>query len=219
LLGCLVAARVSAIRFGEGLGLAEGGRRTLRQTYGAEDLALNLRLLALARGAHDLRSLDAGRPGGLPVSGPQAQDDQDLQPEQSTRRILMIIATCDDASVFHPARETMKAASTSSISSISVSCRVVDVYGSTVWGTAVGSQQPTSETSASSRLAMIALGASRMLVSAQLEGHPQQRDPLTVQTAPLRAFGREPACLPITFEECAARCVPSVLRLANGATQ
>ncbi|WP_328935136.1 MULTISPECIES: hypothetical protein [unclassified Streptomyces] len=54
--------------FGEGLGLAEGGRRTLGQTYGAEDLALNLRLLALARGAHDLRSPDAGRPGGLPVA-------------------------------------------------------------------------------------------------------------------------------------------------------
>ncbi|MFJ9372903.1 hypothetical protein [Streptomyces sp. NPDC101455] len=54
--------------FGEGLGLAEGGRRTLRQTYGTEDRDLNLRLLALARGAHDLRSLDAERPGGLPVA-------------------------------------------------------------------------------------------------------------------------------------------------------
>ncbi|MFE7572650.1 hypothetical protein ACFU76_37905 [Streptomyces sp. NPDC057539] len=54
--------------FGEGLGLAEGTRRTLRQTYATEDRDLNLRLLALARGAHDLRSLDAGRPGGLPVA-------------------------------------------------------------------------------------------------------------------------------------------------------
>jgi hypothetical protein len=54
--------------FGEGLGHAEGGRRTLRQTYGTEDRDLNLRLLALARGAHDLRSLDAERPGRLPVA-------------------------------------------------------------------------------------------------------------------------------------------------------
>ncbi|MFI6019023.1 hypothetical protein ACIBCP_15530 [Streptomyces sp. NPDC051287] len=54
--------------FGEGLGLAEGARRTLRQTYATEDRNLNLRLLALARGAHDLRSLDGGRPGGLPVA-------------------------------------------------------------------------------------------------------------------------------------------------------
>ncbi|WP_371096469.1 hypothetical protein [Streptomyces sanglieri] len=53
--------------FGESLGLAEGRHRTLRQTYGTEDRQLNLRLLALARGAHDLRSLDAGRPGGLPI--------------------------------------------------------------------------------------------------------------------------------------------------------
>ncbi|MFM9622668.1 hypothetical protein ACKI14_32535 [Streptomyces turgidiscabies] len=51
--------------FGEGLGLAEGTRRTLRHT---EDRNLNLRLLALARGAHDLRSLDGGRTGGLPVA-------------------------------------------------------------------------------------------------------------------------------------------------------
>ncbi|MEV8102634.1 hypothetical protein [Streptomyces sp. NPDC088135] len=54
--------------FGEGLGLAEGTRRTIRQTYATEDRNLNLRLLALARGADDLRSLDAGRPGGLPVA-------------------------------------------------------------------------------------------------------------------------------------------------------
>lgn len=54
--------------FGEGLGLAEGTRRTLRQTYAIEDRNLTLRLLALARGAHDLRSLDAGQPGGLPVA-------------------------------------------------------------------------------------------------------------------------------------------------------
>ncbi|MGW9120337.1 hypothetical protein ACWGRV_27625 [Streptomyces sp. NPDC055663] len=54
--------------FGESLGLAEGRHRTLRQTYGTEDRDLNLRLLALARGAHDLRSLDVGRPGGLPIA-------------------------------------------------------------------------------------------------------------------------------------------------------
>ncbi|MEU9404118.1 hypothetical protein AB0E08_00180 [Streptomyces sp. NPDC048281] len=54
--------------FGEGLGLDEGTRRTLRQTYATEDRDLNLRLLALARGAHDLRSLDAGRSGWLPVA-------------------------------------------------------------------------------------------------------------------------------------------------------
>ncbi|MGW1838293.1 hypothetical protein [Streptomyces sp. NPDC002067] len=53
--------------FGESLGLAEGQHRTLRQTYGAEDRQLNPRLLALARGAHDLRSLDAGRSNGLPI--------------------------------------------------------------------------------------------------------------------------------------------------------
>jgi hypothetical protein len=69
--------------FGEGLGLAEGTRRTLRQTYGTEDRDLNLRLLALARGAHDLRSLDAGQPGGLPVAvwhGLLTEDRLDLVP-------------------------------------------------------------------------------------------------------------------------------------------
>lgn len=54
--------------FGEGLGLAGGGRRTLRHAYGTEDRDLNLRLLVLARGAHDLRSPDAERSGGLPVA-------------------------------------------------------------------------------------------------------------------------------------------------------
>lgn len=60
--------RVHDPHFGASLGLAEGGRQTLRQTYGTEDRDLNLRLLALARGAHDLRSLDTDRPGGLPVA-------------------------------------------------------------------------------------------------------------------------------------------------------
>ncbi|WP_406135323.1 hypothetical protein [Streptomyces sp. NBC_01089] len=59
---------VHDLHFGEGLGLAEGTRRTLRQTYATEDRNLNLRLLALARSAHDLRSLDAGQPGGLPTA-------------------------------------------------------------------------------------------------------------------------------------------------------
>ncbi|MFG2800603.1 hypothetical protein [Streptomyces pseudovenezuelae] len=69
--------------FGAGLGLAEGGRQTLRQTYGTEDRDLNLRLLALARGAHDLRSLDADRRGGLPVAvwhGLLTEDHLDLAP-------------------------------------------------------------------------------------------------------------------------------------------
>ncbi|MCC9710684.1 hypothetical protein E4N62_38870 [Streptomyces sp. MNU76] len=69
--------------FGEGLGLVEGGRQTLRQTYGTEDRDVNLRLLALARGVHDLRSLDAGRPGGLPVAvwhGLLTEDRLDLAP-------------------------------------------------------------------------------------------------------------------------------------------
>lgn len=60
--------RVHDPLFGASLGLAEGGRQTLRHTYGTEDRELNLRLLALARGAHDLRSLDTDRPGGLPVA-------------------------------------------------------------------------------------------------------------------------------------------------------
>ncbi|MFC9856155.1 MULTISPECIES: hypothetical protein [unclassified Streptomyces] len=69
--------------FGESLGLAEGRRRTLRQTYGTENRDLNLRLLALARGAHDLRSLDAGPPGGLPIAvwhGLLAEDRLNLAP-------------------------------------------------------------------------------------------------------------------------------------------
>ncbi|WP_307534538.1 hypothetical protein [Streptomyces sp. V3I8] len=69
--------------FGASLGLAEGGRRTLRHTYGTEDRNLNLRLLALARGAHDLRSLDTDRPGGLPVAvwhGLLAEDHLDFAP-------------------------------------------------------------------------------------------------------------------------------------------
>jgi hypothetical protein len=69
--------------FGEDLGLAEGGRRTLRQTYGTEDRDLNLRLLALARGVHDLRSLETERPGGLPVAvwhGLLTEDRLDLAP-------------------------------------------------------------------------------------------------------------------------------------------
>ncbi|MBT2400850.1 hypothetical protein J7E89_34120, partial [Streptomyces sp. ISL-100] len=69
--------------FGAGLGLAEGGRRTLRHTYGTEDRDLNLRLLALARSAHDLRSLDADRLGGLPVAvwhGLLMEDHLDLAP-------------------------------------------------------------------------------------------------------------------------------------------
>ncbi|MFG2883440.1 hypothetical protein ACGFYV_14250 [Streptomyces sp. NPDC048297] len=73
--------------FGEGLGLAEGTRRTLRQTYATEDWNLNLRLLALARGAHDLRSLDAGQPGGLPVEvwhGLLTEDRLDLLPFQQS---------------------------------------------------------------------------------------------------------------------------------------
>lgn len=69
--------------FGERLGLAEGRRRTIRQTYGTEDRDLNLRLLALARGAHDLRSLDSERSGGLPVAvwhGLLTEDRLDLAP-------------------------------------------------------------------------------------------------------------------------------------------
>jgi hypothetical protein len=69
--------------FGASLGLTEGGRRTLRHTYGAEDRDLNLRLLALARGAHDLRSLDTDRPGGLPVAvwhGLLTEDHLDVAP-------------------------------------------------------------------------------------------------------------------------------------------
>ncbi|MGH1552115.1 hypothetical protein ACRAWF_07960, partial [Streptomyces sp. L7] len=69
--------------FGEVLGHTEGAHRTLRQTYATEDRNLNLRLLALARGAHDLRSLDAGRPGGLPVAvwhGLLTEDHLSLDP-------------------------------------------------------------------------------------------------------------------------------------------
>ncbi|MFC8521104.1 hypothetical protein [Streptomyces sp. NPDC057257] len=71
--------------FGDGLGLAEGTRRTLRQTYAAEDRNLSLRLLALACGAHDLRSLGAGRAGGLPVAvwhGLLTEDRLSLAPFQ-----------------------------------------------------------------------------------------------------------------------------------------
>ncbi|WP_307659827.1 hypothetical protein [Streptomyces sp. V1I1] len=70
-------------QFGEDLGLAEGGRRTLQHTYGTEDRDMNVRLLALARGAYDLRSLDAGRSGGLPVAvwhGLLTEDHLDLVP-------------------------------------------------------------------------------------------------------------------------------------------
>ncbi|WP_435642665.1 hypothetical protein ACR9VJ_05405 [Streptomyces sp. H49] len=69
--------------FGGGLGLAEGGRRMLRRTYGTEDRNLNLRLLTLARGVHDLRSLDVERRGGLPVAvwdGLLTEDRLDLAP-------------------------------------------------------------------------------------------------------------------------------------------
>ncbi|WP_326682729.1 hypothetical protein [Streptomyces sp. NBC_01237] len=72
--------------FGESLGLAEGGRRTLRQTYGTQDRDLNLRRLALvARGAHDLRRIDAKRSGGLPVAvwhGLLTEDRLNLAPFQ-----------------------------------------------------------------------------------------------------------------------------------------
>lgn len=74
---------VHDLHFGESLGLAEDRHRTLRQTYGTEDRQLNLRLLALARGAHDLRSLDAGRPGGLPITvwhGRLTEDRLNLAP-------------------------------------------------------------------------------------------------------------------------------------------
>ncbi|MFD5205322.1 hypothetical protein ACFWNF_00025 [Streptomyces anulatus] len=69
--------------FREAVDLAEGTRRTVRQTYATEDRNLSLRLVALARGAHDLRSLDAGRPGGLPVAvwhGLLAEDCLDFAP-------------------------------------------------------------------------------------------------------------------------------------------
>ncbi|MFJ2509982.1 hypothetical protein ACIPEL_03565 [Streptomyces griseoviridis] len=59
---------VHDLHFGEGLGLADGTRRALRQTYATEGRNLNLRLLALARSAHHLRSLDAGQSGGLPTA-------------------------------------------------------------------------------------------------------------------------------------------------------
>ncbi len=84
MLGCPVAARASTIRISAKVWcLAEGGRRTLRQTYATEDRDLNLRLLALARGVYDLRSLDAERPGGLPVAvwhGLLTEDRLDLVP-------------------------------------------------------------------------------------------------------------------------------------------
>ncbi|MFG2416722.1 hypothetical protein [Streptomyces goshikiensis] len=54
--------------FGADLGLAAGARDVVRRTYREHDKEHNLRLLAMARGVSDLRTLDTGRSGMLPLA-------------------------------------------------------------------------------------------------------------------------------------------------------
>ncbi|MER5886445.1 hypothetical protein ABT160_21695 [Streptomyces sp. NPDC001941] len=54
--------------FGADLGLAAGARDVARRTYRERDKEHNLRLLAMARGVPDLRTLDTGRSSTLPVA-------------------------------------------------------------------------------------------------------------------------------------------------------
>ncbi|WP_159395221.1 hypothetical protein [Streptomyces albireticuli] len=54
-------------RFGDWLGLADGARTTAWLTFRDQDIERNLRCLAMARGVHDLRTLDSGsRRRGVP---------------------------------------------------------------------------------------------------------------------------------------------------------
>ncbi|MGW9369290.1 hypothetical protein ACWGVR_04635 [Streptomyces xanthophaeus] len=55
-------------RLGVDLGLAAGAQAAVRWTHGERAKERNLRLLAIARGVHDLRSLDIGRSGALSVT-------------------------------------------------------------------------------------------------------------------------------------------------------
>ncbi|MFF5488535.1 hypothetical protein [Streptomyces virginiae] len=69
--------------FGADLGLAAGARDVVRRTYREHDKERNLRLLAMARGVSDLRSLGTGRSGMLPVAvweGLLAPASLDLSP-------------------------------------------------------------------------------------------------------------------------------------------
>ncbi|MEV7194590.1 hypothetical protein AB0N81_22685 [Streptomyces sp. NPDC093510] len=71
------------LHFGEEFGGIDGARQTVRHTYFDADRARNLRLLALTRGVHDLRTLDAGRERMLPLAvweGTLASDRLDLAP-------------------------------------------------------------------------------------------------------------------------------------------
>lgn len=54
--------------FGADLGLVAGAREVVRRTYQEREKEHNLRLLAMARGVPDLRSLDTGRSGTLPLT-------------------------------------------------------------------------------------------------------------------------------------------------------
>ncbi|THA32407.1 hypothetical protein [Streptomyces sp. A1547] len=54
--------------FGADLGLVAGAEEVARRTYREHDKECNLRLLAMARGVSDLRSLDTGRSGMLPLA-------------------------------------------------------------------------------------------------------------------------------------------------------
>lgn len=66
---CTVAARASTIPMSPKVwGLTSADAEPSARPTATEDPNLNLRLLALARGAHDVRSLDAGWPGWLPVA-------------------------------------------------------------------------------------------------------------------------------------------------------
>lgn len=69
--------------FGEEFGGEDGARWTVRHTYRDAKREPNLRLLALARGVHDLRSLDAAHDRMLPLAvwqGLLAHDRLDLAP-------------------------------------------------------------------------------------------------------------------------------------------
>ncbi|MFG2981316.1 hypothetical protein ACGFYQ_08650 [Streptomyces sp. NPDC048258] len=69
--------------FGADLGLAAGARDVVRRTYPGHDKEHNLRLLAMARGVSDLRTLDTGRSGMLPLAvweGLLASSRLDLMP-------------------------------------------------------------------------------------------------------------------------------------------
>ncbi|MFJ9339893.1 hypothetical protein ACIRP0_11455 [Streptomyces sp. NPDC101733] len=58
----------SADRVGADLGLAAGTQEAVRWAHGERAKEHSLRLLAMARGVHDLRSLDSGRSGALSVA-------------------------------------------------------------------------------------------------------------------------------------------------------